>query len=94
MAKPVAITDLVIQYLKDQGLEQTILGDQLVDLWPKVMGEQVARLTGKIEIKDQMLYVQIRSAALRQQLFECRSALVRKLNEAVGATVIKDIRLR
>jgi len=94
MAKPIAITDLLVQYLKDQGLEQTILGDQLIALWPEVMGAQVARLTGKIEIKDQVLHVQIRSAALRQQLFECRTVLIKKLNEAVGASVIKDIRLR
>jgi len=93
MAQPTAITDLLIQYLREQGLEQTILGDQLIAQWPQVMGEQVARLTGKIEIKDQVLYVQIRSAALRQQLFECRRALIEKLNEAVKANIIKDIRL-
>jgi len=94
MAKPIAITDLLVQYLRDQGLEQTILGDELIKKWPEVMGGQVARLTGKIEIKEQVLHVQIRSAALRQQLFECRSALIQKLNEAVGANVIKDIRLK
>jgi len=93
MAKPTAITELLAQYLREQGLEQTILGDELIAQWPKVMGAQVARLTGKIEIKNQVLHVQIRSAALRQQLFECRSNLIKKLNEAVGASVIKDIRL-
>jgi len=93
MAHPVAITDLLMQYFREQGLEQTMLGDQLIEKWPEIMGQQIARLTGKIEIKDQVLHVQIRSAALRQQLFECRTALINKLNEAVGASVIKDIRL-
>lgn len=94
MAKPTSITELLAQYLREQGLEQTILGDELIKKWPEVMGEQVARLTGKIEIKDQVLHVQIRSAALRQQLFECRTALIQKLNEAVGASIIKEIRLK
>lgn len=94
MAQPTAITDLLVQYFREQGLEQTILGDELIKKWPEVMGEQVARLTGKIEIKEQVLHVQIRSAALRQQLFECRGALIQKLNEAVGASVIKEIKLR
>jgi len=93
MAHPVAITDLLMQYIREQGLEQTLLGDQLIEKWPEIMGQQIARLTGKIEIKDQVLHVQIRSAALRQQLFECRTALIQKLNESVGASVIKDIRL-
>jgi len=94
MAKPIAITDLLASYLREQGLEQTILGDKLVQLWPQIMGKQVADLTGKIEIKDQVLHIQIRSAALRQQLFECRTALIKKMNDAVGAEIIKDIRLK
>jgi len=94
MAKPTAITDLVVQYLREQGLEQTILGDKIIALWPIVMGEQVARLTGKMEIKDEVLHIQIRSAALRQQLFECRTELIQRLNDAVGAQVIKEIRLK
>jgi hypothetical protein len=37
--------------------------------------------------------VHIRSAALRSQLFDIRFDLLRKLNEAAGAKVLKDIRL-
>ncbi|MCQ2343269.1 MAG: DUF721 domain-containing protein [Paludibacteraceae bacterium] len=94
MSKPASIGDIIIQYFREQGLEESIMGERLVELWPQVMGAQVARLTGTIEVKEQVLYVQIRSAALRQQLFECRTALINKLNEAVGGTAIKDIRLR
>ena len=94
MSKAENIGDILAAYFRENGLEQQILGDQIIEKWPQVMGSQVARLTGKIEIKDQVLHVQIRSAALRQQLFECRTALIRKLNDSVGAQVIKDIRLR
>ena len=94
MSKAENIGDILATYFRENGLEQQILGDQIIEKWPQVMGPQVARLTGKIEIQDQVLHVQIRSAALRQQLFECRTALIRKLNDSVGATVIKDIRLK
>lgn len=94
MGKAESIGDLLAVFFRENGMEQRMLGDQLIELWPQVMGPQVARLTGKIEIKNQVLFVQIRSAALRQQLFECRTALIRKLNDSVGAQVIKDIRLR
>ena len=94
MSKAENIGDILVAYFRENGLEQQLLGDQIIEKWPQLMGPQVARLTGKIEIKDQVLHVQIRSAALRQQLFECRTALIRKLNDSVGAQVIKEIRLK
>lgn len=94
MAQPSSIGELLAVYFRENGLEQQLLGDLLIEKWPEVMGPQVARLTGTIEIKEQVLYVQIRSAALKQQLFECRTALIKKLNEAVGGNIVKDIRLR
>lgn len=94
MSKPTAINELINTYLREQGLEQAILGEQLIRLWPDIMGKQVANLTGTIEIKNQVLLIQIRSAALQQQLFECKRALIKKLNDAVGGEVIKDIRIR
>lgn len=94
MSKAENIGDILVAYFRENGLEQQILGDQIIEKWPQVMGLQVARLTGKMEIQNQVLHVQIRSAALRQQLFECRAVLIRKLNDSVGAQVIKDIRLR
>jgi hypothetical protein len=50
-------------------------------------------MTGDIEVKNGTLYVHIRSAALKSQLFDIRHDLVNKLNDAAGAKVLKDIRL-
>ncbi|MCQ2347571.1 MAG: DUF721 domain-containing protein [Paludibacteraceae bacterium] len=94
MAQAAPIGEILAAYFRENGMEQQMLGDLLVEKWPEIMGPQVARLTGNIEIKEQVLYVQIRSAALKQQLFECRTALIKKLNESIGAKVIEDIRLR
>ena len=44
-------------------------------------------------MKNGVLLVHIRSAALKSQLFDIRFDLVRKLNAAAGADVLKDIRL-
>lgn len=88
-----SIASVLTQFLREQGLEQPFLEHKLVAAWPKVLGETVARYTGKMEIKDGVLRVQILSAPLRQELFLCRFELVKRLNEAVGAEVIADIRL-
>ena len=93
MAQSVSIGDALITYLREKGLEQSVLDVQIEEVWPKVMGDVVNQLTRKVEVKDGVLYVRVNSAALKTQLFENRFELVRKLNEAVGANAIRDCRI-
>lgn len=88
-----SITDALFEYLRESGLEQSVLEVQIEEIWPQVMGEMVNKLTRSVEVKDGMLVVRVSSAALKTQLFENRFELVRKLNEAVGSTVIRDCRI-
>ena len=92
-ANSLSITDALVDFLRESGLEQSVLDVQVEQAWPKVMGEIVTKLTRSIEVKDGMLIVHVNSAALKAQLFENRFELVRKLNEAVGAPAIKDCRI-
>jgi len=88
-----SITDALVNYLRESGLEQSVLDVQIEEAWPRVMGDTVMRLTRSVEMKNGMLIVHVNSAALKAQLFENRFELVRKLNEAVGAEAIKDCRI-
>ena len=88
-----SLTDALVSYLRESGLEQSVLEVQVEEVWPQVMGDIVTKLTRSVEVKDGMLIVRVNSAALKTQLFENRFELVRKLNEAVGAEVIKDCRI-
>lgn len=82
-----------MDFLQENHLEQPLLERQLVAKWGDVMGPMINSLTRSVEIKNSVLYVKVKSAALRQQLFECRFDLVKKMNESVGAEVIRDVRL-
>lgn len=87
------LTEAIVDYLRESGLEKPVLEVQVEEAWPRVMGETVAHLTRSVEVKDGMLIVHVNSAALKAQLFENRFDLVRKLNEAVGAEAIRDCRI-
>ena len=87
------ISDALVDFLRENGLERSVLAVQVEEVWPRVMGETVARLTRSVEVKDGLLIVHVSSAALKAQLFENRFELVRKLNEAVGAEAIRDCRI-
>ena len=88
-----SITDALVDFLRESGLEQSVLDVQIEQAWPRVMGETIAKLTRSVEVKDGMLVVHVNSAALKAQLFENRFELVRKLNDAVGANAIRDCRI-
>ncbi len=88
-----SLNDALVACLRENGLEQPVLEVQVEEVWPQVMGEVVNGLTRSVEVKDGVLIVRVNSAALKAQLFENRFELVKKLNDAVGAPVLRDCRI-
>lgn len=85
------IGDIIRRLLRQQGLETPLNEYRLVDAWKDVVGETISRYTVNLYIKNQILYVQLSSSVLRQELMMGRALLVRNLNERVGAQVIVNI---
>ena len=88
-----SIGEALVSYLRESGLEKPVLEVRVEEAWPRVMGTTVAGLTRSVEVREGMLYVRVSSAALKAQLFENRFELIRRLNDEVGAPVLKDCRI-
>ena len=87
-----AVGDLILRNLRAQGLETPLLQKRLVEAWPTVAGEAIARYTTDVRIYNQTLFVRLSIPALRADLSMRRQEFVRRLNEYVGSQVIADIR--
>ena len=83
---------LILRNLRAQGLETPLLQKRLIDAWPTVMGDMVAGYTRNVYIRNQTLFVQLTSPALRADLSMSRQQIAKRLNEYVGSQVIADIR--
>ena len=90
--KEESMHDLVNQFLREEGLETPLMEYRIMQEWPVVAGKVISRYTGDLYIKNQVLHVQIKSPALRQNLSMMQSELTRKLNDSVGGNVITSIR--
>lgn len=86
------LKDLILQNLRQQGLEMPLLQKRLVEAWPIVAGSTVSNYTLNTYIVNQTLYVHLTSPALRSDLSMRRQELVTLLNNYVGSLVIADIR--
>ena len=85
---------VIMQYLREMGLETPLNEHRVIQAWDRVMGPAVSRYAKEISIYNQVLFVTITSAALRNELMMRRSELVARLNAEAGAQVITQIVLR
>lgn len=89
-----SVGQVLRQFLRQEGLETPLNQYRLMESWTNLMGDGIAALTGEMFIRNQCLYIEIQSPALRANLMMERERLVKKLNEQVGAEVITRIMFR
>lgn len=88
------IGEVLRKFLRQEGLESPLNEFRLVEAWKDVVGPTIYRYTTNLYIKNQTLFVHLSSSVLRQELQMQREALVKHLNNQVGAQVIVNIIFR
>ncbi len=85
------IDSVIQQFMRINGIETPYNQYKLIQAWPEVMGEYIARHTDNIFIKNQTLHVHITSPAIKQNLLLEHRAIAQRLNRKINAQVIEDI---
>lgn len=85
------ISDVLFQYLREEGLEMPLNEFRLIQAWNAVLGKTVSRYTRDLQIHNQTLFVKMSSAPLKNEIAMRRKELTHALNEYVGAQVISGI---
>lgn len=86
------ISDVLKLFLCENNLETPYLQYQSVQLWKTIVPDVVAKQTCALEVHNEKLHVKVYSPALCAELQMQKTVLVGKLNAAVGANIIRDIR--
>lgn len=93
-SKTISLAEALKDYVKEMNLEGKLNETGLINSWEEVVGKAISSRTSKIYIKDKVLYVNLNSSVVRNELLMLRQALKEKLNEKAGSEVIRDIVLK
>ena len=89
-----SIRDVVNFFLRDnQKLAEGYQSSRIDEVWREVMGKSIASYTGKIQMKGQILYVEITSSPLKKELAMSRDKIIGLLNESMGSGLIREIKI-
>ena len=80
------------QFLKEEHLDEKFDQRKLIESWERIMGRSVASRTTKMYFRDGTLFVELSSAALKQELNNSRQLVLERLEEHLGKKVMADVR--
>jgi predicted nucleic acid-binding Zn ribbon protein len=86
-----SLREVIEAFLKETQLHRKLQERRLVESWYELMGKPVARITSRVYIRKEVLYVQLNSSVLRNELFMMKNDIICRLNDHIGEQVIKDI---
>ena len=89
-----SIADAIRAYLKESRLEKPLKERQLVQSWENLLGKSVARATTRIYLKEGKLFVHLSSSVVKNELFMLQDEILKKLNDAAGEDLVKEIVFR
>lgn len=79
------------QFLKQNRLDKKIDTSELTVHWKEIAGEMIARHTVRLFLKDHTLFLQIDSAALKNELHFLKGQLIRNVNQFVKKEMVKEL---
>ncbi len=84
--------DVFKKFLKEQNLNKKYEEKRLISMWPEIMGRPIASRTTNIYINDEILFVTLNSAPLKQEMNHAKEKVIKIISEKVGPGIIKDVR--
>lgn len=86
-----SLADAIKQFLDQSKLKGYMQAFEIETLWEKIMGKTIAKYTDKIQIHGNKLYISTVVAPLRHELMFQKEMIIKRVNEALGEELIKEV---
>ena len=88
--KTVSIAEVIGEVLNEYNIADKLDESRIMAAWHNELGP-LAKSTDELYIKNRVLFANLSSSVVRNELYMMRSTLLRRLNERAGKEVITDI---
>ncbi|MCB0401195.1 MAG: DUF721 domain-containing protein [Flavobacteriales bacterium] len=85
---------VIDQLLRAYGYQQQLDEIEIIKVYEEQVGKMFSNHTKNIAFKNRVLYVQLDSAALKQELSYVREGLVQRINQQMGKILVDKIVIR
>ena len=89
-----SISDALKEFVSDNKLQKGLDKVHVREVWNSQMGPAIQKYTTAIKLEKDVLYVQLSSSVLREELSYGKEKIVKMLNEELGRKLISKIVLR
>lgn len=85
------IGELLSDSLRELGVEKKLDETRAIQAWNTLFGDTIKKYVNKIYVKNEVLYLEVTSSLLKQNLLFQKDLFVAKINQSVGVSILKDI---
>ena len=89
-----SMKEMISSFVDQNKLKPKLLEAQLIELWPKLVGDLIAKNTERIYVMKGQLVLTIKSPALRNELKYQRKTIVDLVNKELNCDFIEDILIK
>jgi len=89
--KPVKLGDMLAGVLEERGLRDQVRRMEVLELWPELVGEHVARVTRARGVSESTLFVEVRTSAWLMELNMMKGEFLQKVNDRLPETPVERI---
>lgn len=86
-----SLSDVIKEYIKQNRIDSRLKEVDVVAGWERLLGKTIAKYTKNIYIRNGILYVEMVSPVVKNELFMMREEIRRRINEDAGTEVVTQI---
>ena len=86
-----SLSEVLREFINENRIERKLKEVDAVQSWENLLGKTVSRYTRNISISNKILYVEISSAVVKNELIMMREEIRRKINEQAGQELVSRI---
>lgn len=86
-----SLSQALDQFLKKSRFRFNIQSYKIDEIWVDIMGETISKYTDSIKLVNNTLYISTNTAPLKNELIFQRELIIKRVNEALGENLVKEV---